>query len=122
MLEQAFRLSLDRVFPNSAQKAEADYGGEAGTKWDPIFDQSKDDPETPSLSCSWIEEIPADWSKALLGRQILCSRPGKKTRKSKAAAPAAAPATDTKSQTPEIAEQEDDEDEHPLGEIGSKAL
>merc|ERR1712050_682201 len=69
MLDQALRLTLDRIFGSRGADAvlngigerrephaggtETDYGGEAGTKWDPIFDSSREAP----LSCSWVEDL-----------------------------------------------------------------
>jgi tubulin polyglutamylase TTLL1/tubulin monoglycylase TTLL3/8 len=53
MLDQALKLTVDR-FTGAAAAADVDSGGEAGSKWDPIFNSSR---ETP-LSCSWVEDLP----------------------------------------------------------------
>merc|ERR1712072_219218 len=73
MLDQALRLTVDR-FTGTSVTADVDHGGEAGTKWDLIFDSSQ---ETP-LSCSWVEDLPdgADAASAsvVLGREIQCKK------------------------------------------------
>merc|ERR1712072_180430 len=71
MLDQALRLTVDR-FTGTSTASDVDYGGEAGTKWDPIFDSSQEMP----LSCSWVEELHAGADAAsasvVLGREIQC--------------------------------------------------
>merc|ERR1712110_1237919 len=49
MLDQALRLTVDRFAQSHAATAgpETDFGGEAGTRWDHIFNSSQDAP----LSC-----------------------------------------------------------------------
>lgn len=78
MLEHAMRLTVDRFASGNAlpqSSPDMNYGGEAGTKWDLIFDSS----QCRSLSCSWVEDLPAEGADAavaplMLGREILCRK------------------------------------------------
>jgi len=76
MLDQALSLTLDRLSaPGNLAAAEAGHGGEAGTKWDPIY-RSAEGPPDACIACSWVEALPEDssppGSAAMLGRQIQC--------------------------------------------------
>merc|ERR1719161_3406154 len=81
MLEQALMLTIDRIFPSAASKADMDHGGEGGTKWDLIFDSSE---AQSTISCSWVEALPEGFDPGssdigpALGRAILCAKSGKK--------------------------------------------
>jgi len=95
MLDQALRLSLDRVFASArpSKVDTQDHGGEGGTKWDPIFDSSREPSDrSPDVepSAAWVEKLPqracdaansscaaADVSELAalaLGRQIVCPK------------------------------------------------
>eukprot|EP00930_Biecheleria_cincta_P028934 TRINITY_DN20139_c0_g1_i1.p1 TRINITY_DN20139_c0_g1~~TRINITY_DN20139_c0_g1_i1.p1 ORF type:complete len:685 (-),score=88.49 TRINITY_DN20139_c0_g1_i1:25-2079(-) len=88
MLDQALMLTLDRMFPSGAPTTAMDFGGEAGTKWDLIFDSSQET-TPPTISCSWVETLPQGVDVAscapLLGRQIVCAKLKSKQRTSKKA-------------------------------------
>jgi hypothetical protein len=93
MLDHALILTVDRFFDGDAsrQRSRGDlqFGGESGTKWDPIFDSSSQDAMVPSAA-PWLEPLPEDYSEdscQSLGRLILGRKVKKKNgRKSKAAA------------------------------------
>merc|ERR1712007_153623 len=44
MLDQAFRLTVDRFTGTRAAPLSMDYGGEDGTKWDLIFNSAQETP------------------------------------------------------------------------------
>jgi len=95
MLEQALQLSLDRFAPTAGSAAsESSQSGEAGTKWVQIFESSEDGSPEPSISCTWVEGLPAgthaeqgtegfSCHRAALGRQILRTAGRQKPRKGK---------------------------------------
>jgi len=85
MLDEAFQLTVDRIFNAPAQKADTDHGGEGGTKWDSILDSSKEAWPSDVISCSWVESLPKDLDASeitrILGRQIICGKRAKGKKK-----------------------------------------
>merc|ERR1712083_1086304 len=84
MLEQAFILTIDRMFtPEVTKKSEMDFGGEGGTKWDLIFDSAE---ASPAISSSWVETLPDGFDSMSsdvsppLGRAIICPKGSRKKK------------------------------------------
>merc|ERR1712190_128475 len=76
MLDQALTLTLDRFFEPPASGGSKvpcqQYGGEGGTKWDPIFN-SAEESSPASVSCSWVEKLPENDARSQsLGHYIMC--------------------------------------------------
>eukprot|EP00927_Polykrikos_kofoidii_P061884 TRINITY_DN56706_c0_g1_i1.p1 TRINITY_DN56706_c0_g1~~TRINITY_DN56706_c0_g1_i1.p1 ORF type:complete len:806 (+),score=136.27 TRINITY_DN56706_c0_g1_i1:239-2656(+) len=96
MLDQALRLTLDRFVPAGSAGVAVDQGGEAGTKWDLIFDSSRAR-DSSTIASSWVEALPEGFADArggadvdrcaaaaVLGRAIICPAAGSKRRRAKA--------------------------------------
>merc|ERR1712060_498649 len=82
MLDQAFRLTVDKMF---AAEGSTGQGGNAEepTKWDLVYDSSKESWPSNMVGCSWAETLPdgIGTSAALLGRAILCRKKKRKKEK-----------------------------------------
>jgi len=79
MLDEAFQLSLDVIFPQGAAppRASSRRGDEGvSNSWELIYCSTA--PDAKELSCSWLPEMPGEGSKADLanmGRDLLTPRP-----------------------------------------------
>merc|ERR1712194_72409 len=79
MLEQAFRLTVDKMFAAEGPAGQGS-SAEESTKWDLVYDSSKESWPSNMVGCSWAETLPdgIGTSAALLGRSILCRKKKRK--------------------------------------------
>eukprot|EP00931_Biecheleriopsis_adriatica_P051098 TRINITY_DN29609_c0_g2_i1.p1 TRINITY_DN29609_c0_g2~~TRINITY_DN29609_c0_g2_i1.p1 ORF type:complete len:742 (-),score=116.80 TRINITY_DN29609_c0_g2_i1:74-2191(-) len=88
MMDEAFALSLDQMFPSAGRQ-----GGSGRTGWEPIYNSAA--PNASEVSCTWLPELPEDKAAidlASLGRELLspCQLRGQKKEKSSKAGAASA--------------------------------
>ncbi|CAK0831885.1 unnamed protein product, partial [Prorocentrum cordatum] len=82
MLDQALRLTVDRMFVAEG-RAGQDSSPEESTKWDLVYDSSRESWPSDVVGCSWAETLPdgIETPAAMLGRAILCSKKKRKKEK-----------------------------------------